>query len=118
MAARTARPRGARSGRPPRRHWATVLVPVAVGTSLFVFGFGLGAARSVVQAPPSVQQVREQSRADLAIRDQTLLACRAALERLRTPTPDSSPTAQAEMDVLVDECRVGVVPPSTQPPVP
>lgn len=91
-------------------------MPVAVGVSLFVFGFGLGAARSVVQAPPSVQQVREQSRAELAIRDQTLLACRAALERARAAAADTSPQARAEADSLAEACRTGVVPSSTQPP--
>jgi len=108
-----ARTRRTRSGRPPRRQWAPILVPVAVGTSLFVFGFGLGAARSVVQAPPSVQQVREQSNAELAARDQALLACRAAVERLRAPAPEPASPARAELDALAEQCRTGVAAPAT-----
>lgn len=81
---------------------------------MFMFGLGLGAARSIVTAPPSVQQVREQYQADLAIRDQTLLACRAALERLRDPAV--GPPARAEADTLAEQCRAGVVPSTAAPP--
>ncbi|MFN8105071.1 MAG: hypothetical protein U0U69_11465 [Acidimicrobiia bacterium] len=105
---------GVRSGRPPRRQWAPVLVPVAVGASMFMFGLGLGAARSIVTAPPSVQQVREQLQAELAVRDQTLLSCRTALERMRNPVAD--PAVRAETDALAEQCRVGVVPSTTLPP--
>lgn len=115
----TARGRGRRSGRPPRRQWGPILVPVAVGVSMLIFGFGLGAATSIVRAPPSVQQVREESRAELAVRDQTLLACRAALERLSAPTTTAAAadTARAETEALAQQCRSGVVAaPDTQAP--
>lgn len=86
---------------------------------MLIFGFGLGAATSIVRAPPSVQQVREESRAELAVRDQTLLACRAALERLSAPTTTAAAadTARAETEALAQQCRSGVVAaPDTQAP--
>lgn len=81
---------------------------------MFMFGLGLGSARSIVTAPPSVQQVREQYQADLTVRDQTLLACRAALERMRDPAAE--PPARAEADALAEQCRGGVAPSTTAPP--
>lgn len=74
---------------------------------MLIFGFGLGAATSIVRAPPSVQQVREASQAELAVRDQTLLACRAALERIVAPTAGDA--ARVETEALAQQCRTGVV---------
>lgn len=80
---------------------------------MFMFGLGLGAARSIVTAPPSVQQVREQYDAELAARDATLLACRSAVDRLRSPAPGAA--AGAELDALAGQCREGVVASTSQP---